>query len=607
MDEPRIDTGIETTASTSVPIPAPLPAPAPQIPPGPHFIAPHLGRQGTGSTSSSIPFSQVPTGSWDTYIHGSCPRCHHWHNRVTLRVSRNPGVFNGIRCEKCAHKWFGIGGNSTHTSLASQETTDNFDENSSVVRGLLLQTMRDMSAVGSPTLAIVQEDPSSPLSRHSLSRHHPGPSSGPSPGPSPGPSAPDIQMANSPTTILQVPQEGNTTILDSRSHSTPSVHETHDATQIHTKPSNNSSQGPRKNKKNFFTRITIRGIKNKLDKWRDRLRGRRRSAQNPPAAVKPADPTPMQETRPMSPRQTSPVEAQQPSPAASNASQPEDNQPEGTPPAAIPDRTEIEPPEAHKHTVLEFRDELPRLTHRERIARLRRTLTEQQTCTCNNNTCSCCCRLRLRPSSSVVPDNPLVDTASVYPSNPSEESGPSPQDLLFIGSGFEMPPARPYRYSNGTTLSGATAVSGESSRSMTVTSGHDQNTRARSLPGDLRTRMASPPRPSGLRLQTDLDQEEHDTPRGSMETGLTYEEEPVQQGIDGGRTPTQDNLLINGSENPSHGVVDGEGSSAHQMPNGTDGSISSDGETTAAQGRASMDDEPDMNEERTPTGQHNHT
>ena len=134
----------------------------------------------------------------------------------------------------------------------------------------------------------------------------------------------------------------------------------------------------------------------------------------------------MQETRPISPRQISPVEVQQPSLAASNASQPEDNLPEGTTPAAIPDRTETEPPESHRHTVLEFRDELPRLTHRERIARLRRTLTEQQTC-----------GQYLRPSSSVVPDNPLVDTASIYPFNPSEESGPSFQDLLFIGSGLE--------------------------------------------------------------------------------------------------------------------------------------------------------------------------
>lgn len=598
MDERSIDTGIETTASTSVPMPMPAPLPAP------HFIAPHLGRQGTGSTTSSIPFSQVPAGSWDTFIHGSCPRCHHWHNRVTLRVSRNPGVFNGIRCEKCAHKWFGIGGNSTHTSLASQETMDNFDENSSVVRGLLLQTMRNMSAVGSPTLAIVQEDPSSatsPLSRHSLSRHHLGPS--------PAPSAPtDIQTANPSNTILQVPQEGNIGIPDSHPHSTPSVHETHGAT-LQTKPSNNSSQGPRKNKKNFFTNITIRNIKNKIAKLRDRLRrGKRQSAQNPPAAVKSADPTPTQETRPMSPLQTSPVEAQQPRPAASNTSQPEDNLPEGTPPAAITDRPETEPQEPHRRTVLEFCDGLPGLTHEERIARLRRTLTEQHTCTCNNNTCSCSCRRRLRPSSSDVPDNPLADTASMYPSNPSEASRPSFHDLLFIGSGFEVPPAQPdHRYSNGTNLSGITAVSGESSRSMTVTSGHDQNTRARSLPGDLRTRMASPPRRSNLRLQTDLEQEEHHTSRGSMEMESTDEEEPTQQGIDGERTPTQDNSLTNGPENPSHDAVDGESSSTHGMLNGTDGSISNDGETTSAQGHASMDDESYMNEERTPTDQRNHT
>jgi len=411
-------------------------------PSGPIFIPPHQARPGTGSSTSSIPFSQVPVGSWDTFIHGSCPRCHHWHNRVTLRVSRNPGVFNSIRCEKCAHKWFGIGGNSTHTSLASQESTDNFDENSSVVRGLLLQTMRDMSAVGSPTLAIVQEDPSSATSP--LSRHHSSPSSAIS----------GIQTANPPTTILQVPQEGNITILDSRLHLTPSVHETHGAAQIHTKPSNNSSQDPRKNKKNFFTKIIIRNI----EKLRGRLRrGKRRSAQNPPATVKPTNPTPTQETRPISPRQISSIEVQQPGPAASNASQPKDDLAEGTPPAAIPDRTGTEPQEHHRRTILEFRDELPRLTHKERIDRLRRTLTEQQTC-----------RQYLRPSSpvvpdnplvdtasiypfnpseesgpssrDVVPDNPLVDTASIYPSNPSEESGPSFHDLLFIGSGLEVPP-----------------------------------------------------------------------------------------------------------------------------------------------------------------------
>jgi len=254
---------------------------------------------GTEFSTGSIPFSQEPVGSWDTFIHGS--------------------------------------------SLTSQETTDNFDENDSVERSSLLQTMRDMSAVCSPTLAIAQEDSPSatpPLLRHSLSRHHPGPS--------PTPSNPiDIQTTNLPTTILQVPQEGDIAILDSHPHSTPSVHETYGAT-LQTKSCNNSSQGPMKNKKNSFTKIMIRNIKNKIAKSRDRVK--RRSAQNPPAAVKPADPTPTQKTRPMSPRQTSPIKVQQPRPVGGNASQPKDNLPEEAPPTAIPDRTETELREPRRHT-----------------------------------------------------------------------------------------------------------------------------------------------------------------------------------------------------------------------------------------------------------------
>ena len=255
------------------------------------FIPSHQAL-GTLFSTSSIPFSQVPVGSWDTFTHESY-------------------------------------------------LTGGFDEDDSVDRSLLLQTMPDMSAVYSPTPAIAQEDPpsaTSPLSRHSLSRHHPSPS--------PAPSAPiDTQTANLPTTILQVPQEGNIAIPDSHPYSTPSAHETYGAT-LQTK--SNSSQGPRKNKKNFFTKIMMRNIKNKIAKSRDR--GKRQSAQNPPAAVKLADPTSTQETRPMSPQQTSPIKVQQHRPTASNASQPKDNLPEETPPAAVPDRTETEPQEPHRHT-----------------------------------------------------------------------------------------------------------------------------------------------------------------------------------------------------------------------------------------------------------------
>lgn len=74
------------------------------------------------TASSAMSFGSIPSGTWDVSFHGSCPRCHHWHNKMTLRLSRLPGVYNGVRCEKCSYKWFGLGGNSTHTSLVSQQT-----------------------------------------------------------------------------------------------------------------------------------------------------------------------------------------------------------------------------------------------------------------------------------------------------------------------------------------------------------------------------------------------------------------------------------------------------------------------------------------------------
>lgn len=77
---------------------------------------------GLSTASSAMSFGSIPSGTWDVSFHGSCPRCHHWHNKMTLRLSRLPGVYNGVRCEKCSYKWFGLGGNSTHTSLVSQQT-----------------------------------------------------------------------------------------------------------------------------------------------------------------------------------------------------------------------------------------------------------------------------------------------------------------------------------------------------------------------------------------------------------------------------------------------------------------------------------------------------
>ncbi|KAI9660473.1 MAG: hypothetical protein M1821_009823 [Bathelium mastoideum] len=53
-------------------------------------------------------------------LHGNCPHCRHWHNKAMLRLI--PGQYQRINCDKCSKHWFSLGGNSTHSSLLSQET-----------------------------------------------------------------------------------------------------------------------------------------------------------------------------------------------------------------------------------------------------------------------------------------------------------------------------------------------------------------------------------------------------------------------------------------------------------------------------------------------------
>lgn len=119
------------------------------------------------SASSAMSFGNLPSGTWDVRFHGSCPKCHHWHNKMTLRLSRLPGVYNGVRCENCSYKWFGLGGNSTHTSLVSQQTrsltlASDFSGpassgptgtgDASAGAATLITRLHSMSAVGSPFL-----------------------------------------------------------------------------------------------------------------------------------------------------------------------------------------------------------------------------------------------------------------------------------------------------------------------------------------------------------------------------------------------------------------------------------------------------------------------
>lgn len=65
---------------------------------------------------------RVPSGAFAIALHGSCSHCHHWHDRIRLHLSHRFQPFTLVRCHHCRGKWFGLGGDSTHISLLSQQT-----------------------------------------------------------------------------------------------------------------------------------------------------------------------------------------------------------------------------------------------------------------------------------------------------------------------------------------------------------------------------------------------------------------------------------------------------------------------------------------------------
>lgn len=55
-------------------------------------------------------------------FHGSCSKCHHLHTNTPLRYFLNFKRNQRYKCENCHRDMFGLGNNSTQTTLASQET-----------------------------------------------------------------------------------------------------------------------------------------------------------------------------------------------------------------------------------------------------------------------------------------------------------------------------------------------------------------------------------------------------------------------------------------------------------------------------------------------------
>ena len=83
---------------------------------GPH------GHHNSSEANVGIPF------------HGSCSRCHHFHNNHQFTFSLDSTVHTRLFCERCNHPMFGLGRASTQNTLASVESGSTFTPRACVDR-----------------------------------------------------------------------------------------------------------------------------------------------------------------------------------------------------------------------------------------------------------------------------------------------------------------------------------------------------------------------------------------------------------------------------------------------------------------------------------------
>ena len=67
-------------------------------------------------------------------FHGSCSRCHHFHNNHRFTFSLDSTVHTRLFCERCNHPMFGLGRASTQNTLASVESGSTFTPRACVDR-----------------------------------------------------------------------------------------------------------------------------------------------------------------------------------------------------------------------------------------------------------------------------------------------------------------------------------------------------------------------------------------------------------------------------------------------------------------------------------------
>lgn len=123
-------------------------------------------RQDTSSSSGSGPYSPLPDGRWTVPFHGNCPRCHHHHKAVQVKVNVGPdsSQVSYIRCEQCREKWAAFGGRSTTQISLLSDTTTEPDPLEKELRYSLMEVVRAATNVAS--LGGIAELPTHGISRH---------------------------------------------------------------------------------------------------------------------------------------------------------------------------------------------------------------------------------------------------------------------------------------------------------------------------------------------------------------------------------------------------------------------------------------------------------
>ncbi|KAF1842935.1 uncharacterized protein K460DRAFT_432368 [Cucurbitaria berberidis CBS 394.84] len=118
-----------------------------------------LHRSDTVSSIGSDAYSPLPPGRWTLDFHGNCPRCHHHHTGVKIKVdvSHDSSKVSHVRCEMCQENWLAFGGrNSTRISLLSTLTADP-DPVEKEVRSTLSKLVRSTTAITAPWLLNIPE------------------------------------------------------------------------------------------------------------------------------------------------------------------------------------------------------------------------------------------------------------------------------------------------------------------------------------------------------------------------------------------------------------------------------------------------------------------